>query len=72
MGGSMTRYTMDMDEKFEQTLRELAQGSSTAEVIRNAVATYKYLKSRVPGTGGPNHVSISDNDGVVRQVVILP
>ena len=68
----MTRYTMDMDEKFEKTLSDLATGSSKAEVIRNAVSTYKYLKSKVPDSNGPNHVSISDNDGVVRQVVILP
>lgn len=68
----MKRYTMEMDAKFEQTLFDLAQGMSTAEVIRNAVVTYKYLKSKVPDENGPNHVSISNNEGVVQQVVILP
>ncbi len=68
----MPRYTIDMDEKFEKTLRDLAQGGSKADVIRRAVSSYQYLKSEVPDENSPNRVSISDRDGVVRQVVILP
>lgn len=64
------RYTVEMDEKFEQTLNELAQGGSKADVIRNVVSTYKYLKSKV--LPGQSNVSITDNEGVVQQVVILP
>ncbi len=67
----MTTYTMDMDAKFEQTLSDLAKGSSRADVIRNAVATYKYLKSKVPA-GSSDNVAISNKEGVVQQVVILP
>ena len=67
----MTRYTIDLDDKFLQTLNDLANGGSKAEVIRNAVSTYKYLKSKVPA-GSSDHVAISNSDGVVQQVVILP
>ena len=68
----MPRFTIDIDDKFNDTLNKLANGGTKAEVIRNAVATYQYLKSKVPDSSGPNHVSISDDSGIVRQVVILP
>ena len=68
----MPRFTIDMDDKFNETLNRLANGGTKADVIRNAVATYQYLKAKVPDSSGPHHVSISDDDGVVRQVVILP
>ena len=68
----MPRYTIDIDDKFNETLSSLANGGSKADVIRSAVATYQYLKSKVPDNSGTNHVSISYGYGVVRQVVILP
>ena len=70
----MPRYTMDMDEKFEKTLRDLAsaQGGSTADVIQRAVVTYRYLKSQVPNESSPNRVSITDGNGNVRTDVVLP
>ena len=67
----MITYTMQMDEKFERTLKDLAQGSSVADVIQKAVVTYKYLKANAP-VGSPNRVTISDANGVVQQLVELP
>ncbi len=67
----MITYTMQMDEKFERTLKELAQGGSVADVIQRAIVTYKYLKTNTP-TGSSNQVSITDSNGVVQQVVELP
>ncbi|WP_419804437.1 hypothetical protein [Terriglobus sp.] len=68
----MARYTVEMDDKFAKTLRDLANGGSTAAVIQRAVATYEYLKSQVPDASSPNRVAIANNEGVVQQVVILP
>ena len=70
----MPRYTIDMDDKFEKTLRDLAvaQGGTTADVIQRAVVTYKYLKSQVPDKSSPNRVSITDANGNVRTDVVLP
>ncbi len=67
----MKTYTMDKDEKFERTLKDLARGGSVAEVIQKAIVTYKYLKTNAPD-GGPNRVSIANADGVVQQFVELP
>jgi N-acetylglutamate synthase/N-acetylornithine aminotransferase len=68
----MSRFTIDIDDQFNDTLTKLANGGSKAEVIRKAVATYQYLKSEVPNVQSGNRVSISDANGNVQKVVILP
>jgi N-acetylglutamate synthase/N-acetylornithine aminotransferase len=68
----MPRFTIDIDDQFNDTLTKLANGGSKAEVIRKAVATYQYLKSEVPTTQSTNQVSIADKNGVVQKVVIVP
>ena len=68
----MPRYTIDMDQKFEKTLRDLADGGSKADVIRRAVATYRALKAEVPDSSSPNRVVIADANGLVRKELILP
>ncbi len=68
----MTRFTIDIDDKFNQTLASLADGGSKADVIRKAVATYKYLKSEVPDQASDRRVSITDAQGNVQKDVILP
>lgn len=69
----MPRYTMDLDENFDQILNDLVKttGASTkADVIRRAVASYKFLKSEAPENG--KNVSITTKDGKIVKDVILP
>jgi ribosomal protein S17E len=69
----MPRYTVDFDDKFDRNLTKLQEktgASSRAEVIRNAVAVYSYLKTAVPEVDGVQKVFIKDKDGITN--VILP
>ena len=68
----MPRFTLDMDSQFDQTLTDLVSktGGTKADVIRRAIATYKYLKAE--GDGTRNKVSITNQDNVVLKDVILP
>ena len=67
----MPRMTFDMDDKFNQTLSDLAQGTTKAEVIRRAIASYQYLKSEVGGHTG-KRISITDAAGNIQKDVVLP
>lgn len=65
----MPRYTIDFDDKFDSTLSELIHSTDSktkADVIRRAVATYKYLKDNAK----ENKVVITSKDG--DKDVILP
>jgi N-acetylglutamate synthase/N-acetylornithine aminotransferase len=68
----MPRFTIDIDDKFNDTLTRLANGGSKADVIRRAVATYQYLKSEVPNQQSDKQVLISDASGKVQKVLIVP
>lgn len=68
----MARYTIDTDDQFDQNLNDLVNmtGGTKADVLRKALATYKYLKTedKDPNT----KVSITTKDGVITKDVILP
>ena len=68
----MPRYTIDIDDQFDKTLTDLANGGSKADVIRKAVQTYSYHKSQVPNQNSDKRVSITDSEGNVKKDVILP
>lgn len=68
----MPRFTIDVDNSFNNTLDRLAQGGSKADVIRKAVATYDYLKNEVSNQASDQRVSITDAGGNVKKDVILP
>lgn len=68
----MPRFTIDIDEQFDQTLTKLATGTSKADVIRRAVASYQYLKSEVPDSSSGKRIAITDAHGKVQKDVILP
>ena len=68
----MPRFTIDVDDQFNNILDGLAKGGSKADVIRKAVATYNYLKNEVPNQASENRVSITDKNGSVQKDVILP
>lgn len=66
------RLTLDIDDKFNKNLTEMASGSTKAEVIRRALVTYQYLKSQVPDQSSGLRVSITDAEGNIKRDVILP
>ena len=68
----MPRFTIDIDNQFNDTLTKLAGGGSKADVIRKAVASYQYLKSEVPSGDTGKRISITNADGIVQKDVILP
>ena len=70
----MPRYTIDFDDNFDKLLSELVKstGATTkADVIRRAVASYKFLKSEAPETE-EKKVSITTKDGKIVKDIILP
>ncbi|HEX4005466.1 MAG TPA: hypothetical protein VHX60_04780 [Acidobacteriaceae bacterium] len=68
----MARFTIDTDQQFDQNLTDLVNmtGGTKADVLRKAVATYKYLKTE--DQQPDNKISISNNANVVVKDVILP
>jgi hypothetical protein len=71
----MAKYTIEFDDTFDNTLKELKDGKLTdattkAEVIRRAVATYKALKSETAEGG---EITITDKkSGKVKKSIIIP
>jgi ABC-type taurine transport system substrate-binding protein len=68
----MARFTIDTDQQFDQNLDDLVKltGGTKADVLRKALATYKYLKTE--DQKSDNKVSITNRDNVVLKDVILP
>jgi predicted transcriptional regulator len=68
----MARFTIDTDQQFDRNLDELVNmtGGTKADVLRKALATYKYLKTE--NQDSQNKVSITNKDNVVVKDVILP
>jgi predicted transcriptional regulator len=68
----MAKYTIDFDDDFDKTLSELkdsTDATTKADVIRRAVASYKFLKSQ---TAADKEVAITDKSGKVEKSVVLP
>ena len=66
----MPRYTIDFDDKFDTILTNLVEetdATTKADVIRRAVASYKYLKDNTK-PGEP--VTITDKDNVVNRIML--
>ncbi|MGO9336124.1 MAG: hypothetical protein ACLPLR_01620 [Terriglobales bacterium] len=68
----MARFTIDTDQQFDQNLTDLVNmtGGTKADVLRKALATYKYLKTE--DQQPQNKVSITNKDNAVVKDVILP
>jgi len=68
----MARFTIDTDQQFDQNLTDLVNmtGGTKADVLRKAIATYKYLKTE--DQQPENKVSITNKENVVVKDVILP
>jgi hypothetical protein len=69
----MPRITLDADRTFNHTLENLVEttpATSKAEVIRNAVAVYSYLKNVLPKDNGSQSIVIQDAVGEKKHVLI--
>ena len=71
----MPRITVDVDKTFDDNLNNLVNNTSAtskAEVIRNAVAVYSYLKDSVPksSNSGAQVIEVSDSSGAKSNLLI--
>ena len=70
---STRRYTIDLDPKFDATLSSLAtqKGTTKAEIIRRALATYTFLNQKTQERDG-QQVSITDSEGHILSNIMVP
>lgn len=68
----MARYTIDVGDKFDGIITELAKEEDTtkSEIIRRSVAVYGLLKSEVKDRS--KRVAIVASDGTVLKEVVIP
>ena len=66
----MPKLTVEFNDKMNEILEELAKdkGTSKVEVLRRAVALYRYLDSEQKE--GDKKVSITQDDRVVKDIVL--
>ncbi len=66
----MSRFTVDTDAQFDSTLAELVKmtGGTTADVIRKAVATYKFLKTEDQDPA--NRISVTQGGAIVKDIIL--
>jgi hypothetical protein len=68
-----TRYTIDLDRAFDDVLAGLAaqKGTTKAEIIRRALATYRVLSQHAP-MDTDRKVSITDSTDTVLKDILIP
>jgi predicted transcriptional regulator len=68
-----TRYTMDLDKQLDDTLSDLAarKGTSKAEIIKRALATYNFISCQAPANSD-RKFSITSSDGTVLTDIVIP
>ena len=68
----MPQYSVNFTDNFDKVLTDAskAQGSTKADIIRKAVASYVYLTKETVNTG--RKVSITDDKNRIIKDVMLP
>ncbi len=68
----MPQYSVNFSSDFDKVLADTSkqQGTTKADIIRKAVASYVYLSKET--TNADRKVSITDNQGLVIKDIILP
>ncbi len=68
----MPQYSVNFSSDFDKVLADTSkqQGTTKADIIRKAVASYVYLTRETTNTD--RKVSITDNQGQVLKDVMLP
>jgi predicted transcriptional regulator len=67
----MAKLTVEFNDKMNDTLEQLAneKGTTKVDVLRRAVALYKYLDSEQKEDESKK-VSITQNDTILKDVVL--
>jgi hypothetical protein len=67
----MPKLTIEFNDQMNNTLGQLAadKGTTKVEVLRRAVALYKYLESEQKD-GGNKKVSITQGDNILKDIVL--
>ena len=67
----MPKLTVEFNDKMNETLEQLAEEKKTSkvDVLRRAVALYKYLEEEQK-EGGNKRVSITQNDNILKDIVL--
>ena len=68
-----TRYTIDLDKNFNDTLSALAErkGTTKAEIIKRALATYSFISGQAPANSDKK-VSITNSEDKVLKDIVIP
>ena len=67
----MPKLTVEFNDKMNEILEQLAleKGTTKADVLRRAVALYRYLDSE-QNESQKNKVSITQNNKVIKDIVL--
>jgi hypothetical protein len=67
----MPKLTVEFNDKMNDILEQLAdeKGTTKVDVLRRAVALYKYLDGEQKD-GGNKKVSITQNDNILKDIVL--
>jgi predicted transcriptional regulator len=67
-----TRYTMDLDKQLDEALSELAarKGTSKAEIIKRALATYNFISCEAPANSDKKFSITTSDDKVLKDIII--
>ena len=67
-----TRYTMDLDKQLDEALSELAarKGTSKAEIIKRALATYNFISCQAPANSDKKFSITTSDDKVLKDIII--
>lgn len=68
----MPRLTIDIDNRFNDTLASLAGDGSKADVLRRAVASYRLLNSEIGSADPGTRLSLTAPDGQIQKDIVLP
>jgi len=67
----MPKLTVEFNDKMNDTLEQLAEdkGTTKVDVLRRAVALYKYVESERKEDGSKK-VSITQGDNILKDIVL--
>jgi len=66
----MAKLTVEMNPKMDEILSELARDKQTSkvEVLRRAVALYKYIDGQL--ADGKKALAIAQDDEILKEIVV--
>ena len=67
----MSKLTVEFNSKMDEILADLAEdkGTTKADVLRRAVALYKYIDSQL-SPENRRHLAITEDDRIVKEIVV--